>query len=557
MRFSPKEIEARAKAFSLRWADAANEKALAQSFWLDFFEIFGITNKRVSTFEHHVKKLSGRNGFIDLFWPGTLLVEHKSKGENLDKALDQAMGYIQVLPEHELPELVVLCDFARFRVRLISDKTRLPAPGRTTTDASPSGAADATDGATDDATPGISDTVEFELRHLHKHVRLFRGLVGQKPLTVAPEDPVNIKAAESMGRLHDALKAGHYAGHDLEVMLVRLLFCLFADDTGIFQPAHVFHDFVTEHTAVDGSDLGARLAQLFQTLNTPDGSVPGQPSQRSAHLDDALAVFPYINGKLFEETIRIADFDAKMRQALVTASALDWSQISPAIFGSLFQSIMDTQKRRDLGAHYTSEANILKVIQPLFLDELHQEFERIAHNPKALQAFHIKLQTLTFFDPACGCGNFLIISYRELRELELSVLRALHNLGVNRGQLALDVHTLIRVNVHQFFGIEIEEFPAQIAQVAMWLVDHQLNLRVSEEFGQSFVRIPLINSATIRHANALTTDWHDVLPAHQCSYVLGNPPFLGKTYQNAAQKRDLAQVMQGIHGAGAPKPQNP
>lgn len=506
------EIKSRALLFSKTWADACNEDSQAKPFWIDFFEIFGITNKRVATFELNVKKLGGAQGFVDLFWPGVLLVEHKSRGKSLDDAVDQALGYLHNLPERDLPQLVVVCDFARFRVqRLASGKTH--------------------------------ETVEFELKHLHKHVKLFGLLAGYKVQDIQAEDPVNIKAAERMGRLHDALKASGYNGHALEVLLVRLLFCLFADDTGIFQPAQSFRDFVEERTAPDGSDLGPRLGQLFQVLNTHE-------SQRSKNIDEQLGQFAYINGRLFEETLPMADFSTAMREALLDACALDWSAISPAIFGSLFQSIMDEKARRNLGAHYTSEANILKLIKPLFLDELHAEFERVKGNRNKLFEFHKKLRQLTFFDPACGCGNFLVISYRELRELELKVLRADHELSAHKGQLAVDVHGLIGVNVDQFFGIEIEEFPAQIAQVALWLVDHQMNLRVSVEFGLYFARIPLKSSPQIRHANALRLDWQEVLPAERCSYVLGNPPFLGKTYQSKEQKADLAAVMQGIHGAG-------
>lgn len=503
------EINSRALLFSKTWADACNENSQAKPFWMDFFEIFGITNKRVATFELHVKKLGGQRGFMDLFWPGVLLVEHKSRGENLDDALGQAIRYLHHVPERDLPQLLVVCDFAHFRVHRLS----------------------------------TGETVQFELPHLHKHVKLFGLLAGYKVQDIRAEDPVNIKAAERMGRLHDALKASGYSGHALEVLLVRLLFCLFADDTGIFQPAQAFRDFVQERTAPDGSDLGPRLGQLFQVLNTPTG-------QRSPHIDEQLGQFAYINGKLFEETLPMADFNTAMREALLDACALDWSAISPAIFGSLFQSIMDDKARRNLGAHYTSEANILKLIKPLFLDELHAEFERVKGHRQKLREFHTKLKQLTFLDPACGCGNFLVISYRELRELELKVLRADHELSAHKGQLAVDVHGLIGVNVDQFYGIEIEEFPAQIAQVALWLVDHQMNLRVSEEFGLYFARIPLKSAPGIRHGNALRLDWHEVLPAQRCSYVLGNPPFLGKTYQSREQKTDLAAVMHGIHGAG-------
>jgi hypothetical protein len=503
------EIKSRALLFSKTWADACNEDSEAKPFWIDFFEIFGITDKRVATFELNVKKLGGAQGFMDLFWPGVLLVEHKSRGKSLDDAVDQAIGYLHNLAERDLPQLVVVCDFARFRVRRLA----------------------------------TGETVEFELKHLHKHVKLFGLLAGYKVQDIKAEDPVNIKAAERMGRLHDALKASGYSGHALEVLLVRLLFCLFADDTGIFQPAQSFRDFVEERTAPDGSDLGPRLGQLFQVLNTVE-------SQRSKNIEEQLGQFAYINGKLFEETLPMADFSTAMREALLDACALDWSAISPAIFGSLFQSIMDDKARRNLGAHYTSEANILKLIKPLFLDELQAEFERVKGHRNKLFEFHKKLRQLTFFDPACGCGNFLVISYRELRELELKVLRADHELSAHKGQLTVDVHALIGVNVDQFFGIEIEEFPAQIAQVALWLVDHQMNLRVSVEFGLYFARIPLKSTPSIRNANALRLDWNEVLPAERCSYVLGNPPFLGKTYQSKEQKADLAAVMQGIHGAG-------
>lgn len=511
MPLSWNEIKSRALTFSRTWEDAANEDSQAKPFWIDFFEIFGITDKRVATFELNVKKLGAVQGFVDLFWPGMLIVEHKSRGKNLDRAFQQALDYFPGLPERDLPQIIIVCDFARFRVH------RLGTGGKG------------------------GDTIEFALKDLHKHIRLFGFIAGYKAQEIKAQDPVNIKAASALGRLHDALKASHYEGHPLEVLLVRLLFCLFADDTGIFQPAQAFRSFVEDRTASDGSDLGARLAQLFQVLNTPN-------AQRSKALDEQLALFPYINGRLFEEILPLADFDAPMREALLDACALDWSAISPAIFGSLFQSIMDAKARRNLGAHYTSEENILKLIGPLFLDALRAEFNKVKGNRNKLFEFHKKLRSLTFFDPACGCGNFLVISYREVRELELDVLRASQLLTGGMGHL--DVHTLIHVDVDQFYGIEIEEFPAQIAQVALWLMDHQMNLRVSEEFGLYFARIPLKTSPHIVHGNALRVDWNEVLPAERCSFVLGNPPFLGKKEQSPQQKADFESVMGHIKGFG-------
>jgi len=461
MPLSWNEIKSRAMAFSRRWEDAAEEKQQSIAFWIDFFDIFGLTNRRVASFEHAVKKHGGGQGWIDLFWPGQMLVEQKSRGKPLEPAHEQALGYFPGIAERDLPHTLVLCDFARFRVIDLDSRRE----------------------------------IEFALADLHRHVRWFGFIAGYRAQAVQPQNPVNIQAAERMGRLHDALKNSGYTGHPLEVLLVRLLFCLFADDTGIFQPAQSFRALIEERSGADGSDLGPLLARLFQLLDTPEAA-------RSKNVDEQLAAFPYVNGQLFAERLPIADFDAATREALLDACALDWSAISPAIFGSLFQSIMDSTARRNLGAHYTSEENILKLIGPLFLHELRAEFERVKGNRNRLFDFHKKLRRLTFFDPACGCGNFLVISYRELRLLELDVLRAAAQLQGAAGQRSLDVHQLIGLNVDQFYGIEIEEFPAQIAQVALWLVDHQMNLRVSEEFGQYFARIPLVTSPRIVHGAA-------------------------------------------------------
>jgi len=509
MPLSWNEIKSRALSFSREWADAADEASEAKPFWIAFFEIFGITNKRVATFEHAVKKFGGGQGYVDLFWPGVLLVEQKSRGKDLDRAFSQALDYFPGIKERDLPRHIVVCDFARFRLYDLE----------------------------------TGDTREFALKDLHKHIRHFGFVAGYETQEIKPQNPVNIQAAERMGRLHDALKASGFEGHALEVLLVRLLFCLFADDTGIFQPAQALRTYIEERTREDGSDLGPLLAQLFQVLNTPD-------AKRGKALDDQLAAFPYVNGRLFEEAIPIADFDSAMREALLDACALDWSAISPAIFGALFQSIMDRQARRNLGAHYTSEENILKLIKPLFLDALWAEFDKVKKNRNRLFEFHKKLRGLTFLDPACGCGNFLVIAYRELRLLELDILRASLALEREFKQSLIDIFQLLSIDVDQFHGIEIEEFPAQIAQVALWLVDHQMNLKVSEEFGMYFARIPLKTSPKIVHGNALTLDWNSVLPAERCSYVMGNPPFLGKKEQSSAQKSDFESVMSVLKGFG-------
>ena len=504
MPISWNEIKSRAMAFSREWADVSSEDAEAKTFWNEFFHIFDMPRRRVATFEQRVKKIDGRDGFIDLLWKGTLLIEHKSRGKNLDRAHQQALEYFPGLKDRELPQYIMVSDFARFRLYNLEDDT----------------------------------LHEFALQDLHKHVRLFGFIAGYQVHAIREEDPVNIKAAERMGRLHDQLKDVGYTGHALEVYLVRLLFCMFADDTGIFQRQE-FQEYLEQRTHEDGSDLGHHLATFFHVLNTPHEG-------RLKNLDEQLAAFPFINGKLFAESLPPASFDASMRQSLLDCCGLDWSRISPAIFGSLFQSIMDKTARRNLGAHYTSEKNILKLIKPLFLDALWEQYEKIKHNEKKLREFHLYLRSLTFLDPACGCGNFLVIAYRELRLLELAVLRLL-NPG---GQQIIDVQKFVLLDIDQFYGIEIEEFPAQIAQVALWLMDHQMNLKVSEEFGRYFVRIPLKTSATIVCGNALRLDWNDIVPADRLSYIMGNPPFIGAKFMNPGQRSDVSMVFDGIKNAG-------
>ena len=427
MALSWTEIRNRAVGFSKKWQDETSERAEAQSFWNDFFAVFGIDRKRVAIFEKQVKLAraneSARTGRIDAFWKGVLLIEHKSADQDLDRAFAQATDYFEGLAERDLPRYILVSDFARFRLFDL------------------------------EATEESEGEIHFALADFAKHIKRFGFIAGYKAVVIKPQDPVNIKAAEQMGRLHDQIKASGFNGHPLELLLVRILFCLFADATGIFFPAQAFRAWVDERTREDGTDLGAQLAQLFQVLNTPE-------EKRANTLDDQLSAFPYVNGKLFEEILPMASFDSKMRNTLLDCCALNWATISPAIFGALFQSIMDGEARRNLGAHYTSEENILKLIKPLFLDALWAEFAKIKRNKNKLFEFHKKLRGLTFFDPACGCGNFLVITYRELRLLELDVLRASLEIVRDSGQRLVSVMNLVSVDVDQFYGIEIEEFPA-------------------------------------------------------------------------------------------------
>ena len=496
------EIRKAATVFSKRWKGAYDEKSQAQSFLKEFFEVFGVDTVTQATFEHRVKFSDGSQGFVDCFWPSTILVEMKSKGKDLDAAFGQAMDYVRALPDQStLPRAIVVSDFQTFRFYDLTKDAQL---------------------------------TTFKLADLRKYVTLFGYMIGGESEEIREQDPVNRKAAEKMAKLHDALKAIGYQGRELEVYLVRLLFCLFAEDTSIFK-AEQFSNFIREKTAPDGSDLAIRIAELFQVLNTP-------PEKRLATRDEAVAAFPYVNGNLFGEQLQIPAFSAAMRTALLECGALDWSKISPAIFGAMFQGVMDETKRHDLGAHYTSEENILKVIRPLFLDRLREEFDTIClltgpSKRVKLQQFHDRIAALKFLDPACGCGNFLLIAYRELRRLEMDVLEELHK---DDPGMVLDVSTLCKVNVSQFYGIEIEQFPAEIAKVALWLMDHLCNLEVADRFGQYFARIPIKASPHIVCANALTTDWATLSPSFD--YIFGNPPFLGKKEQGVGQKADMQKV---------------
>jgi hypothetical protein len=549
MPLSLNEIRKRATEFSKEWENVTDERAEAQTFWNNFFNIFGVSRKRVASFEKPVKKADGHQGFIDLLWKGIVLVEHKSKGKDLETAYKQAKDYFPGLKDEELPRYIVVSNFQDIKLFDLESNT----------------------------------DSEFKLKDLYKNINLFGFISGYQQKVYKDQEPVNIKAAELMGGLHDALLANGYKGHELEVMLVRLLFCLFAEDTTIFEKQQ-FTEYIELRTNPDGSDLGIHLGQLFQTLNAAE-------DKRQKNLDEQVAAFPYVNGSLFAETINLASFNSEMRSKLLKCCYFDWSIISPAIFGSMFQSVMNPKERRNLGAHYTSEKNIRKVIDGLFLDELKEEFENIKTNKSKLIKFQEKIAKLKFLDPACGSGNFLIITYRELRLLEIEILKILF-----KGQYVTDVSTLSKIDVDAFYGIEYEEFASQIAQVAMWLIDHQMNMKLSAEFGEYYKRLPLRKSATIVHGNALRIDWQSLLnPVNSIyieaehvniykgeepvekykvanikaktvtivegakpktkekttfDYILGNPPFIGTAYQSKEQKEDMARVFNGVKSFG-------
>ncbi len=509
MPLSRNELRPRAAEFARDWADATYEKAETQSFYNEFFAIFEVKRRSVARYEEHIKRLDNSGGFIDLFWPKVLLVEQKSAGRSLAAAREQALGYFDALPESERPRYLLLCDFQNWELLDLD----------------------------------LEEEVRFALHQLPDYIDQFNFVQGLQKHPFRDQDPVNIDASELIGAVYDGLNASGHRGHALQRFLVRIVFCLFADNTGIFE-RDSFLQLLEERTSPDGADTGMWLDHLFTVLDTP-------VAERSTLLDEDLAAFPYVNGDLFRERLDAPDFDSSLRTSLINAARFDWSRISPAIFGALFQSVMNPDERRAMGAHYTTEQNILKVIEPLFLDDLRAEFEHLKQNRGTrrraeLERFQRRLGELRLFDPACGCGNFLIIAYRELRRLEIEVLQELYPFTETA---ALDVSQLSNINVHQCYGIEILDFSARIAETALWMMDHIMNVRLSEQLGQYFARIPLGESPHIRCADALEIDWNDVLPAEQCSYVFGNPPFVGSKLQTRRQ-RDQIRRIADLGGSG-------
>lgn len=497
------DIETRAVAFQKHWRDCTgDERQEGQTFEKDFMYVFGV-DWHDGFHEHPIISVDGVQNYIDYFIPGKILIEMKSRGKSLDVAFTQAMQYVRALKPEEQPALVVVSDFDTIKVYNTSKQHHYKS---------------------------------FKVTALKSHVRIFSLLTGHgADPDIRTEIELNTDASYKMAKLHDALKENGYTGHDLEVYLVRLLFCLFADDTGVFEKSS-FYNYL-QASNPDGSDLSGRLTMLFSVLDTPD-------DKRMKNLPDELMRFRYINGNLFSERLATPFFSAKMRSTLLDCCDFDWTQISPAIFGAMFQGVMNPQERRELGAHYTSEENILKVIRPLFLDELYEEFERSKNTTAELQAFHKKISSLTFLDPACGCGNFLIITYQKLRELEFQILKLL-----NDNQMVLfDAPT--KVSIHQFYGIEIEEFPCEIAKVSMLLMKHLMDQEISHYFGGNFIDYPIRDNANIVNANALRLDWNDVIPASKLNYIMGNPPFNGARTMSCKQKADLEHVFGDLKNSG-------
>ncbi|MGP5090723.1 DNA methyltransferase [Brachybacterium tyrofermentans] len=502
------DIRSRAGAFVAQWRDAEGyERGEAQSFVRDLLRVFGITRSGAALYEKRAQRAStGGQGYIDALISGTALIEMKSAGADLAKAEAQALDYMESLTEHERPDFVITSDFKRFRLL--------------------------------DLAAGSPETelLEFPLEELPAHIEDLMFLAGYRRAKFGSteQETASIKAAQLMAQLYEHLESTGYDEHQASIFLIRTLFCLYADDSGLWE-RDLFSRYIEERTSEDGSDLGAQLTTLYQALNKPE-------EKRYGRDDDLIQAFPYVNGSVFGEAVEIPYFDRASRELLLQAAYFNWSSISPAIFGSMFQAVKSKKARRELGEHYTTETNILKVIRPLFLDELEDQFTKAHAKKRELEKLLEHLGSLSFLDPACGCGNFLIIAYRELRALELRIHERLQELDPKRAQLTLDAQARVHVKLTQFYGLELEEWPATIARTAMFLVEHQANQAVNLTLGYSVPMLPLQDSARVTVANALRTDWATLMAPAESVYVFGNPPFIGHKTKTGEQSDELKAV---------------
>lgn len=512
------EIRRNLDGFAAAWRDIIDdwrasgathtEKSHAQQYWSDLLRCFGVIPERIKLFERDATRAtSGRTGYIDLFWSGVVIGEAKSLGRDLDQASGQAMDYLAggSIGQHEWPRFAIVSDFENLRVTKLGD-----------------------DGW----------TVAFTVDEVADHIDQLMFLAGEETVTKAEEEEASIHASRLMADLYTAMlgdddadvAVGDEAPTDPEdedwqvqktsVFLTRILFLLYGDDAGLWEE-DLFYRFVLYDTT--GENLGARLNTLFQVLNTPESRRRRVPAE--------LEKFPYVNGSLFAEHAPQEFFDEDMRQALLAACRFHWTRISPAVFGSMFQLVKSREARRADGEHYTTESNILKVIEPLFLDELRGKATRLIGNKstsaKALREFRDSLAEMVFLDPACGCGNFLVVAYREMRAIETDIIVALRQ-KEGQSTASMDVSLDQRMNIGQFHGFELNWWPAKIAETAMFLVDHQANRTLAAAAGDAPDRLPIVITAHIRHGNALQLDWkHEVTQTNGATYVFGNPPFRG------------------------------
>ncbi len=504
---------ANAARFAAKWKDTVEEQQNSQAFWHEFFrEVLGIPDLQAAGIEFEKKVTSSKKGTttrIDVFWKETLLIEQKSAGKDLDVAEVQAREYVVSLPPALRPPIVIVCDFARLRIVDIL----------------------------------LNKTHEFQLEHLPDNLDRFEAIVSHKTaLATQVQVEADQKAAQLMADLYIQLEKYGYEGHEASVFMVRILFCLFADDTRMWK-SELFQNLVRDTNPL-GTDLGPRLSNLFTILDTPK-------DQRRGPQDPLTIDFPYVNGGIFSERLETINFNGPMRNALMNACMYDWSSINPTIFGALFQDIKSKDERRANGEHYTTEQNIDKTIKPLFLDELHERLEAYWDNDSKLRELQKELGTYQILDPACGCGNFLITTYKRLRQLELDIIVRLKQLEGSTGQMILfDATELLSVRLEQLHGIEYVEWSAQIAKVAIYLTDHQENMKLETVLGVAANRFPLSHAANIVQGNALQIEWGDVCPMGPKTFIIGNPPFYGARWQSPEQKADTQKVWDSMKSVG-------
>lgn len=511
-----------AKAFAEYWKDRGDEKSDSQSFWLSLArDVLGVAEpEKFILFEERVKL--DHTSFIDGHIPSThVLIEQKKKGLNLRSPIRQSDGtllnpfqqaqrYSAALPYSQRPRWIITCNFEEF---LIYDMEK------------PTG-----------------EPESIMLKDLGKEYYRLQFLVEEKSELLHREEQISIKAGELVGKLYDAILK-QYIHPDseetlrsLNMLCVRLVFCLYAEDAGIFGGHLKFHNYIKSFNV---KDVRRALIDLFRVLDT-------KTEERDPYMDDALAAFPYVNGGLFaDENIEIPNMTQDIVDLLLhnASEDFDWSQISPTIFGAVFESTLNPETRRSGGMHYTSIENIHKVIDPLFLDELREELAEIKalkvpkiRNDKA-EAFREKLSNLTFFDPACGSGNFLTETYISLRRLENEALEI-----INQGQILLGFEGFIKVSIGQFYGIEINDFAVTVAKTALWIAESQMLKETEDIVNMSLDFLPLKSYANIVEGNALRTDWESVVPKDKLNYIMGNPPFVGYSLQTADQKQDILSI---------------
>lgn len=504
----------------------ATEKQFTQQFWIGLLKCFGISDERTLLFEREAKRASTNNrGWVDVFWPGMLLVEQKSVNKDLAKAAAQADDYLAggTIAEHEWPKFIITCNFWSFIL-------------------------------TNSAT---NETWQFTLEELPDYVDQLKFIAGQETVEKREEVEATIQASKIMDRLYQSLvgdDADNPVGEDAadnrgeeeaaveraSIFLTRILFLLFGDDAGLWEN-DLFYRFIEGRTQPDGSDLGTQISALFDYLNTPDS----ERRRMNDNVPELIQKFPYVNGGLFAERTRVEYFDAEMREALLDACRFRWTRISTAIFGSMFQLVKSREARRAAGEHYTTEADILRTIGPLFLDELRSEADRlIASKSTSRKAFAEFLDSLTemrFVDPACGSGNFLQVAYAKLREIETDVLAEMNRREGGETQLLGTLGT--RLSIEQFYGFEINWWPSRIAEVAMFLTEFQADRYLEKQLGDAPVRLPIKTTARIVHADALALDWRKEVPETSGkTFIFGNPPFIGQFTKTKEQTAAMKAV---------------